>query len=689
MSNIQITELDFDLIKRNLKTYLQGQNVLKDANYEGSVLSILLDILALNTHYNAYYLNMAVNEMFLDTASQRNSVVSIAKLLGYVPSSTHSCTAIVDIEISGLTSIDFTIPKYTKFISENYGNFYTFLTIESRTETVINGKAKFSAVQLFEGEIASPETYGVRYIYNKLSNTKSSFLIPDVNVDINTLEVIVQKSTVDLTQDIYLPKENFSYLDGTSNVYYLEETNNGFYEIYFGDGILGKALSDGNIIYLQYLISAGTAALDANDFKIISQINVDYTDITITTLSPAFGGKDKESISSIKYTAPKQFAAQNRAVSYQDYITALNTNLYNFSFDSVNVWGGEENDPPVYGKVFMSIKPTGAYNLTLPQKEIIKTKIIKPLSVLTVQPEIIDPDYVFIKLNISFLYNKNKTLYDSTKLSQIVKNNVLNYADSTLNTFNSSFVYPDFLYTIQHSDPSIITNECEVILQKKFTPEKSVINYSLDFGTPLTKGYLTSNITSYPGMSFLDPNNYANTLYEVYLEEIPLSFSGISAINVIKSGYGYTTTPEIIITGDGINAKAHAVISNGKLKEVIIDDAGYGYTYVQIEVKGVGKLASVEGELGSTIGHLRLYYMENENKKIYKKGNNEIIGTIDYDNGIIKLSGFSPSEVYSEFGELTINVKPKSNIIYSNRNKIITIDPFVNDSITVKAQIQR
>lgn len=131
------------------------------------------------------------------------------------------------------------------------------------------------------------------------------------------------------------------------------------------------------------------------------------------------------------------------------------------------------------------------------------------------------------------------------------------------------------------------------------------------------------------------------------------------------------------------------MISNGKLKEVIIDDAGYGYTYVQIEVKGVGKLASVEGELGSTIGHLRLYYMENENKKIYKKGNNEIIGTIDYDNGIIKLSGFSPSEVYSEFGELTINVKPKSNIIYSNRNKIITIDPFVNDSITVKAQIQR
>lgn len=692
MSNIQITELDFDLIKRNLKTYLQGQDILKDANYEGSVLSILLDVLSLNTHYNAYYLNMAVNEMFLDTATKRNSIVSIAKRMGYVPSSTHSCTAIIDVVVTGLTDPGaFNIPKYTKFVSENYGNFYTFLTTENYDPTSISGDtATFKNIQLFEGEIASPETYGVRYIYKKNSNTKGSFLIPDINIDLNTLEVIVQKSTIDVTQEIFLPQENFSYLDKDSNVYYIEESGNGFYEIYFGDGILGKQLADGNVIYLQYLISAGVSAVDATDFSLVSPITVDYKTFTIKTIKSAFGGKDKESIDSIKFTAPKYNASQGRAVVSPDYITALNTNLYNFSFDSVNVWGGEDNDPPVYGKVFMSMKPTGSYYLTLPQKEIIKTKIIKPLNVMTVQPEIVDPDYVFIKLNVSYIYDRNKTLYDSSKISALIKSAILNYADKTLNTFNSTFNYPDFLYAIQHADPSIITNECEVILQKKFTPVKSVTNYSLDFGTPLMKGYLTSNITSSPGMSFLDPENLLITIDDVFLEEIPLSFSGISKINVTNQGYDYSSTPNVKITGDGINAKAHAIVSNGKIKQIIIDDSGYGYTYVQITIEGGdGFLGAAEGVLVSTTGNLRMYYMVDGNKKIYKRNDDEIIGTINYNTGVLTLKKFSPLTINNDFGELTIGVKPRSNVIYSNRNKIITIDPFVNDSISIKAMIKQ
>lgn len=688
MANIQLTGLDFNDIKQNLKTYLKGQNIVKDADYEGSVLSILLDILSLNTHYNAYYLNMVANEMFLDTASKRSSVVSIAKMLGYTPKSTRSCSALLTITIKGLQVDHITLPRYTKFISLESGESYTFVTITDNTVAVNQGTAVFENIQIIEGEPVSPDTNGITKIYEGI-DTIASFTLPDKLIDLSTLKVFVQKTSTEGALEIYNKKEDFQFLDGNSAVYFVEEASNGFYYVYFGDGVIGKALENGNVVYFQYIISSGKDAIGMKDFRLASPIEELYTSIEVKTITAAFGGDNKESTESIKFSAPKYYSTQNRAVSHNDYITAIQNNSYNFTFDSVNVWGGQDNDPPVYGKVFISAKPKGSYTLTLPQKEIIKTKIIKPISVVTVEPEIVDPDYVYIQLDIKYFYDKNKTFFNEQRLSLIIKDIVYNFASTTLNTFNSTFNLPELMYRINNSNPSIITNECKVFVQKKFTPAESVSNYVLDFGSELEKGVLSTNITSYPAFSLRNPSNYAEIIEEVFLEEVPLSFSGISEIKVTKQGSGYVESPIVKIEGDGKNAKAHAVIINGKLSQIIIDDAGYGYSEAKIILEGYPNNASAIAKIESGIGTIRAYYYSAGVKTLMKRLKNqeyEIIdyGSIDYKKGKINLKNFNPVTVKNTFGELTITAKPVSDIIYSSGSKLITIDPFYNDSIEIK-----
>ena len=681
-SNIQITDLDFNNIKNSLKTYLQSQDTLKDYNYEGSALSTLLDILAYNTQYNSFYLNQVANEMFLDTAIQRGSVVSQAKVLGYVPKSAIAPSAEVNLSFTGVTDASLTLPKFTTFMSEAIdGVNYNFVNTDSQTVNVSGGTATFENVTLKQG---IPTT--VSYTVNSITNPSYMFEIPETNVDTTTISVVVQQSSTNASSQVYNLASNYLTLNETDAVYFLQESITGTYEIYFGDGILGKLLTDGNIVSISYIVTQGSTSAGANNFVLMDSVS-GYSTYTLTPIVSASQGGTKESISSIKFQAPKAYAAQGRAVSKNDYITAIQQNSLGYSFDAVNVWGGEENNPPVYGQVFISLKPAGAYNLTATQKQRIINEVIKPISVLTVTPTIVDPDYTYIKLTVNVVYDTTKTTQTSAQIEAGVKAAIQTFGTSTLNTFNSTFNSYDLLNTIQNYNNSIITSEYKLQLEKRFAP--NLINsttYNLNFNTSLEANKYNSGTSSSPSMQFRNPENLANLIDGVLIEEVPTTTNSVESISVINPGFGYTSTPTVTINGDGTGATARAILSgSGSISKIIVDNGGNGYTAAIVTITAAdgdstGQLASAVANLSGRYGTLRTYYNNTNQVKTILNSN---IGSIDYQEGSVTLKDFNPYNVNSDLGILSINVTPISSIISSSYNKIITIDPYDPSAVVV------
>jgi hypothetical protein len=681
-TNIQVTDLDFGSIKSNFITYLQSQNTLKDYNYQGSALSTLLDVLSYNTQYNAYYLNMVANEMFLDSAIQRSSVISHAKLLNYTPKSAIAPSALINFTASGVNSPSFTIPKFTNFMSEPIdGVNYNFVTKDSVTVNTTSGVAQFNNLELKQG---IPSTYA--YTVSSITNPSFTYQIPDSNVDTTTIQVFVQKSTSNTAYDIYQPAKDYLNLNSTSKVYFVQESLNGKYEIYFGDGILGKKLEDGNVVLISYISTEGTASAGANNFALMSSLP-GFTTYSIIPVSSATQGGDKESIESIKFQAPKSFSAQNRAVSKEDYITAIQQNSLGFAFDAVNVWGGEENDPPVYGQVFVCLKPKGSYNFTQTQKQRIIQEVIKPISMMTVTPTIVDPDYTYIKLNVNVYYDPALTTQTSSQIKSGITTAINNFASTSLNTFNSTFNSYDLLNAIQSYDKSIITSEYDLKLQKKFFPNLTIpTTYNLYFNTELKKGIFLTGITSSPAMKFRDPTNLTLVKDGIYVEEVPTVTNGIDTISVINPGFGYTSTPKVEIIGDGTGAAAHAVVVNGSIKSVVVDNPGTGYTsaialVTPLDGDTTGRLGALTVQLQGRYGLLRSYFNNTLNN--VKSVFNNNVGTVDYSKGIITLNSFSPLNVDNDLGQLALTATPTTSIISSTYNRVITVDPYDPTAITV------
>ena len=681
-SNIQITDLDFNDIKTNLRNFLKSQNALKDYNFEGSALSVLLDILSYNTQYNAYYLNMVANEMFLDSAIQRESVVSLAKLLNYTPKSSIAPEATINVLVNQVTDASLTLPKNTPFLSENIdGVNYSFVTTDSSTVAVSGQQALFSNVTIKQGIVAS-----ISYEVDSTTNPTYTFSIPDENVDTTTLLVSVQQSVSNTTYEIFTKASDVLLLTAESTVYFLQEGVNGLYEINFGDGILGKKLVDGNIVNLSYLSTNGSAAAGANSF-----INMDaiggFSNVAVTSVQPASFGQDKETIDSIKFQAPKSFSAQKRAVTKEDYITAIQQNTLGYSFDAVNVWGGQENDVPIYGQVFISLKPAGSYNLTQLQKQKLIQDVIRPISILTVSPTIVDPDYSYLQLTVNVLYDPTKTNLTASQIKTNVKTAITNLAASQLNTFNSTFNITNFNNVVNNVSPSIITNEISLQVQKKFFPILTVpTTYNLYYGTPLKRGMFQSGISTSPSLQFRDPDNLVSIIGGVQIEEVPSSTGGVESISIINPGFGYQSAPTIEILGDGVGATAEAVIAaTGSLKSINVTNKGSGYTsaIVKITPKSndtTGQLAAATVNLEGRYGTLRSFYNNNENVKIIL---NSSVGTVDYNLGVITLENFNPYGVQNDLGQLTVSANPTTSIISSTYNRIITVDPFDPNSIIV------
>ena len=687
-SNIQVTSLDFDTLKQNFLSYLQQpDSPFKDYNFEGSALNTLVDLLTYNTQYNSYYLNMVANEMFLDSAIQRSSVISHAKLLDYTPKSAIAPTATVNIIFTGVTDSSLTLPPYMNFSSGSInGVNYVFVNPESYTVNTdtANGIAFFSNVEIKQGVYGSQS-----YTVNSTTNPSYTFEIADATIDTTTLMVEVQASASNTSFDVYTPAASYSTLNSTSQVYFLQESLKGTYEIYFGDGIIGKNLTDGNIVKITYLSTEGIGGAGANSFVLLDTIQGQYTKYAasqVLSVYSATQGGDKESIDSIKFQAPKSYAAQGRAVTKDDYITAIQQNTLGYNFDAVSVWGGEENSPPAYGQVFIAIKPSGAYSLTTLQKTQIIDQIIKPISVLTVTPNVIDPDYTYLTLGVNAYYKPALTNQTSSQVQAGITTAISNFAANTLNTFNSTFNSYELLKTVQNYDQSIITSDFTLKLQKKFLPNfTSAVSYNLYYNTPLKRGVLVSGVTSYPALQYIDPVTPGNIIDGVFIEEVPQASYGIESISISNPGFNYITAPTITISGDGKDATAEAIIQNGRIQSIVVTNSGNNYTQAIVTITNAandtsGQLGAATVTLQGQYGTLRTYYNNTNGAKTILNSN---IGSIDYINGIISLNSFSPYNVDNPLGQLAVAATPVSTTVSSAYNRIITVDPYDPAAISV------
>jgi hypothetical protein len=486
-----VTNLDFDSIKENLKTYLAGSSEFNDFDYEGSGINVLLDLLAYNTHYMALYANMLASESFIDSAVLRRSLVSLAKNLGYVPSSKVASTANVDIVFGTTSGVPASIPQGTQFYASKDGRNYTFTTTDVFDINKTTIPYTSSGVEIKQGVYKSAS-----FIYRSDSNS-TKFEIPSSNIDTTLTKIYVMASPSDLgNMDVsWKQNTNFIELTSTSKVYFLNENYRGNYEISFGDGILGAKPSEGSFISIIYLETDGIdgndiGKQDNNQVKSFSfgGIGGDDFDSVVTTTTPSYGGGERESSEKIRYTAPKFYQAQDRAVTASDFESIV---LSEYSAaDSVRVWGGEQNDPPMAGKVFVCILPKNTSLLSDAQKDAVKRNILDKKKIVSITPEIVDPDYTFFNIICYLTYDSNRAFVAEAEIGQSASLAVRNYFNLYLGKFNAPFRYSVLSRFIDLSSNSIVSNRVNTTIYKKIVPTlSSAGNYSMDFGVPLNHPY--------------------------------------------------------------------------------------------------------------------------------------------------------------------------------------------------------
>jgi len=463
---IRVNELDFDEIKNNLKNFLRAQSEFTDYDFEGSGMSILLDVLAYNTHYNALYTNLAINEMFLDSAAKRSSLASISNLLGYVPKSIVASRALVNVTVSTPSGspASLSLPALQPFIASavDTAGISIDLIFYNRsahaTARSANGTYVFNNVEIVQGR---PLTF--KYI----AQENQRYIIQNENVDISTLNIRVQTSAEDTTSIPFLPSDSVVNNTRESNVYYLKEIENGRYEVFFGDGVISTALQPGNIVVLEYFITEGEPANGVRIFT-YNGANIGGGLVTTQTRQIASGGSPAESNDQIRFNAPKLFAAQNRTVTAEDYKIILPKVYPNI--DTISVWGGEENDPPVFGKVFICIKPKTGLVLSTAAKQFVVNELLSPRNVVSITPTIVDPTYLNILLDISFYYNPVKAKFPEDTLKSLVKQTVVDYNNKDLQRFDSVFRMSQLQRLIDTTDDSIVSNVSKIRITRAITP---------------------------------------------------------------------------------------------------------------------------------------------------------------------------------------------------------------------------
>lgn len=490
---LQVTELDFNDIRNNLKTFLSSQNQFADYDFEGSGMAVLLDLLAYNTHYNAYYLNMVANEMFLDTAQQRDSVVSIAKSLGYTPTSAIGASATVSLAFSGVANTvgQFTVAKNSTFSAVVDDVTYTFVTPQAYTVTRSNGS--------YTAQVAIKEGTPLTHRFVVTADDTQRFVIPNLNVDTSSIVVKIQNSASDSTTAEWNRATNIAQVYSTSTVYFLEEAYEGKYEIVFGSGSLGKTPIPGNIVIVEYLTCNADVCNGVDSFSVENvTADVDYDSVAVTTVKSASGGRANETISSIRFNAPRIFQTQNRAVVAEDYQRILLSE--NSDLQSVVSFGGENYDPPVYGKVFISVKPFGEQFVTQTRKNSLRESILTRTP-LSIDPVFIDAKYTYIIPTVRTYYDKSRTTLSSSQIQESVKAAIVSYSTNNLERFYNRFRFSRFVRALDNiSTDYILNNDVSIQIEKRFVPNVNVAERVLiEFNNQIDPSSVSSTQFTYLG----------------------------------------------------------------------------------------------------------------------------------------------------------------------------------------------
>ena len=476
---INVTDLDFDGIKNNLKTFLKQQDQLTDYDFEGSTMSTLLDVLAYNTHYNAVYANVLANEMFLDSADLRNSIVSHAKHVGYTPRSATAPVAFLNVTVNNATGSTLTAARGTTFTTTVDGTSYNYVVRDATTITPTDGVYTFSSLPVYEGTLIDNK-YTV-----DTTNADQRFLIQNDLADTTSLKVTVQNSSSDSTTSTYTLATDLADITSTSKIYYLEGAEDNQYEVKFGDGILGAALSTGNIVTLSYIVTNAEESNGASSFSLSGTL-CGFSNVTITTATNSANGAQPETPDSIRFNAPKQYASQNRTVTTNDYASKVKQIYTNAQ--SVQVWGGEDNSTPVYGRVYISIKPVSGATLTEAKKTDIITQL-KDFNVASVTPVIQDPETTSLQLSVDVKYDAKSTTRSSDSIKALVSSAITTFNTDNLGQFDGLFRHSKFIETINKVDTSILSNITTVKMHKSFTATTSgattyTISYNNAFYNP-------------------------------------------------------------------------------------------------------------------------------------------------------------------------------------------------------------
>tara|TARA_R110000851_G_scaffold112990_1_gene237448 strand:- start:648 stop:2513 length:1866 start_codon:yes stop_codon:yes gene_type:complete len=528
-TNLNVTELDFDQIKKNLKNYLKTQSAFNSHDFEGSGLSSLLDVLAYNTHYNAMTAHFALNEAFLDSAQIRGNIVTRAKLLGYIPRSVLAPRATITITVdvsteSGVIPSTLTLPRGAKLTTQVDGRNYRYVVLNEQA-AVISGDGNtftFDNVIIVEGT-RKKLLYRVD---NDIENQK--YQISDDDADTSTLRVLIQANEQSSSYDNYTQFESLLNVNSSSRVFYLQENSNEYFEVYFGDGVTGKKPLNNNIVTLDYVFTNGEESNGANVFSMVDNIG-GYSNVAVTTLVKSQGGTEKETNESIRFNAPLTFTSQNRAVTSDDYRAIIKKEFTNIN--SISTWGGEDNYPADYGAVYISIKPLVNEVLTQNEKTEIMNTILKGKSVVSITPVIVDPNFTYLELDVSFKYNPNLTDRSSVELTAVVRDTVSDYNFNELNKFDGVFRHSQILKAIDNADPSIQNSNVRPYMFMNITPNKLAAqkdnNFDLQFTAPFfnsgssTNFIISSTMWKYGGE-------------EVFFGDIPIDGSTNRQVIVYK-----------------------------------------------------------------------------------------------------------------------------------------------------------
>ena len=525
---LNVSELDFTQIKENLIGFLQNQAEFVGYNFRGSSFDVLLDVLAYNTHYNAYYANMVANEMFLDSATLRNSVVAKAKHLGYLPRSAKGSKAVVDLTITptGDPAV-ITIPRFTQFQGDVDGINYIWCTANAHALNInANLIYTVSNVELTQG---IPISY--RYTA-ETADVDQRYLLPNANIDTDTLTVTVQTSKTESASFAYDLANDITTVNSTSRHYFLDEVDDGLYEVQFGDGILGKEVSNGNIITLAGLVTDTTATNGCKNFSTVADVG-GYSNVKIVTVDAAGGGAASAGIQEIKFNAPKSFDAQNRCVTVYDYISLVKRDYP--AAQSVVAWGGEDSDPPIYGKVYVAIKPRQGNVLSSAAKARIEKSILSKRNVVGVTSVVVDPDYMYLGIDTTAKYDSALTSNSEASLKATITSTIKSFSAISLKDFDKAFRYSNLVRLIDQSEISIASNQTAVTLKRYLYPLIGhTAAYTLKFSNEIYHpsntfwGSITSSKFTYRDNAntvwedcrFQDENGYVQVYRKFGLERI-------------------------------------------------------------------------------------------------------------------------------------------------------------------------